>query len=206
MSKFHEGVLHNDTLNKDPFELFDEWFKQAQASELNDPDAMALASVNPDGVPSVRIVLLKQWSEDGFVFFTNYKGRKGRELYSTKKAAACLHWKSLRRQVRIVGEVDKISDTLSEAYFATRARGSQIGAWASNQSQPLASRSDLSDKVLEYERKFAGKTVPRPSHWGGFIIKPVEIEFWADGAFRLHDRFQLKQDANNKWNATRLNP
>ena len=206
MSKFQKGVLHNDTLNKDPFELFDQWFSQAQASELNDPDAMALASVNSNGVPSVRIVLLKQWSENGFVFFTNYNGRKSQELIATKKAAACLHWKSLRRQVRIVGEVEKVSESISDAYFATRARGSQIGAWASDQSQPLVNRSELSRKVSEYEMKFADKTVLRPNHWGGFIIKPIEIEFWADGAFRLHDRFQLKQDNKNKWNATRLNP
>ncbi len=206
MSKFQEGVLHNDALNKDPFELFECWFREAQASELNDPDAMALASVNSDGVPSVRIVLLKQWSEKGFVFFTNYNGRKSRELIATKKAAACLHWKSLRRQVRIVGVVDKISESKSNSYFASRARGSQIGAWASDQSQPLASRSELSRKVMEYEKKFANKKVPRPSYWGGFIIKPTEIEFWADGAFRLHDRFQLRQDASQKWNAIRLNP
>ncbi len=206
MSKFQESVLHKDTLNKDPFELFDQWFKQAQASELNDPDAMALASVNSDGIPSVRIVLLKQWSKDGFVFFTNYSGRKSQELIATKKAAACLHWKSLRRQIRIVGEVDKISESNSDAYFATRARGSQIGAWASNQSQPLATRSELIKKVSDYEIEFADKAVPRPSYWGGFIIKPIEIEFWADGAFRLHDRFQLRQDTNKKWNAIRLYP
>ncbi len=206
MSKFQESVLHKDTLNKDPFELFDQWFKQAQASELNDPDAMALASVNSDGIPSVRIVLLKQWSKDGFIFFTNYNGRKSRELIATKKAAACLHWKSLRRQIRIVGEVDKISESNSDAYFATRARGSQIGAWASNQSQPLATRSELIKKVSDYEIEFADKDVPRPSYWGGFIIKPIEIEFWADGAFRLHDRFQLSQDTNKKWNAIRLYP
>ena len=206
MSKLQEGVLHDDIFDENPFELFDDWFKQAQMSELNDPDAMALASVDESGLPSVRIVLLKQWSENGFVFFTNYEGRKGRELISTKKAAACLHWKSLRRQVRIVGKVDKISDSASDAYFATRPRGSQVGAWASDQSRPISTRYEISRKVAEYEKKFADQIVPRPGHWGGFIIKPIEIEFWADGAFRLHDRFQLKQDANNKWNATRLNP
>ncbi len=206
MSKLQKGVLHDDTFNENPFELFDDWFKQAQLSELNDPDAMALASVDKSGLPSVRIVLLKQWSENGFVFFTNYEGRKGQELISTKKAAACLHWKSLRRQVRIVGEVDKISESASDAYFATRPRGSQVGAWASNQSRPISTRDEISHKVAEYEKKFAGQIVPRPRHWGGFIIKPIEIEFWADGAFRLHDRFQLKKDANNKWNAIRLNP
>lgn len=206
MNKIQEGVLHKDTLDKNPFELFSEWYKQAQVSELNDPDAMALASVNKDGMPSVRIVLLKQWSENGFVFFTNYNGRKSQELIATKKAAACLHWKSLRRQVRIVGDVDKISSSKSDAYFATRARGSQIGAWASNQSQPLNSRAELRQNVDEYEKKFANETVIRPGHWGGFIIKPVEIEFWADGAFRLHDRFQLKKDEQGIWRSTRLNP
>ena len=206
MSKIKEGVLHNDTLDKNPFELFDEWYLQAQGSEPNDPDAMALASVNKDGIPSVRIVLLKQWSQNGFVFFTNYNGRKSQELIATKKAAACLHWKSLRRQVRIVGDVDKISSSMSDSYFATRARGSQIGAWASNQSQPLGSRKELKRNVDEYETKFYNKTVARPNHWGGFIIKPVEIEFWADGAFRLHDRFQLKQDEQGIWKSVRLYP
>ena len=206
MSNSQKGVLHNDSLNKNPFKLFDDWFKEAQISELNDPDAMALASVDKYGLPSVRIVLLKQWSENGFVFFTNYEGRKGQELLATKKAAACLHWKSLRRQVRIVGGVNKISELESDAYFATRPRGSQVGAWASYQSRPIATRSDLTQRVTEYEKKFENQTVPRPSHWGGFIIKPVEIEFWADGAYRLHDRFQLKRDAKDKWNATRLNP
>ena len=206
MSKIQEGVLHSDTFDKNPFVLFDEWYKEAEASEPNDPDAMAIASVDKDGMPSVRIVLLKQWSQDGFIFFTNYTGRKSQELITTKKAAACLHWKSLRRQVRIVGNVDKISPSMSSAYFATRARGSQIGAWASNQSQPLNTRAELRLKVAEYEKKFAGQTVVRPGHWGGFIIKPVEIEFWADGAYRLHDRFQLKQDAEGTWESTRLNP
>ena len=206
MSKIQEGVLHSDTLDKNPFELFGEWYKEAEASEPNDPDAMAVASVDKDGMPSVRIVLLKQWSQDGFIFFTNYTGRKGQELITTKKAAACLHWKSLRRQVRIVGNVDKISPSMSNAYFATRARGSQIGAWASNQSQPLNTRAELRLKVAEYEKKFAGQTVVRPGHWGGFIIKPAEIEFWADGAYRLHDRFQLKKDAEGTWKSTRLNP
>ena len=206
MSKIQEGVLHSDNLDKNPFALFDEWYKEAEASEPNDPDAMAVASVDKDGMPSVRIVLLKQWSQDGFIFFTNYTGRKGQELITTKKAAACLHWKSLRRQVRIVGKVDKISPSMSNAYFATRARGSQIGAWASNQSQPLNTRAELRLKVADYEKKFAGQTVDRPGHWGGFIIKPVEIEFWADGAYRLHDRFQLKKDAEGTWKSTRLNP
>ena len=206
MSKIQEGVLHNDTLDKNPFELFDEWYKEAEASELNDPDAMAIASVDKNGMPSVRIVLLKQWSQAGFTFFTNYTGRKGQELIATKKAAACLHWKSLRRQVRIVGDVDKISPSMSDAYFSTRARGSQIGAWASNQSQPLKTRAELSRAVDEYEKKFEGETVARPEHWGGFIIKPVEIEFWADGAYRLHDRFQLKQNAEGSWKSFRLNP
>ncbi len=206
MSKIQEGVLHSDTLDENPFALFDEWYKEAEASEPNDPDAMAVASVDKDGMPSVRIVLLKQWSQDGFIFFTNYTGRKGQELITTKKAAACLHWKTLRRQVRIVGNVDKISPSMSNAYFATRARGSQIGAWASNQSQPLNTRAELRLKVAQYEKKFAGQTVVRPGHWGGFIIKPVEIEFWADGAYRLHDRFQLKKDAEGTWKSTRLNP
>ena len=200
-----QSPLHADHFDADPFELFGAWFEKAKETEINDPDAMAIASVSKEGMPSVRMVLLKQWSRDGFVFFTNYDGRKGDELLATKKAAFVMHWKSLRRQVRVTGHVSPVSAEVSDAYFASRPRGSQIGAWASIQSRPLDTRAELAARVQEIEAAYPGE-VPRPPHWGGFIIVPEEMEFWADGAYRLHDRFQLKQDPSGSWQAQRLYP
>lgn len=200
-----QSPLHSDSFKADPFTLFGAWFDEAKASEINDPDAMAIASVSEDGMPSVRMVLLKQWSREGFIFFTNYDGRKGDELLATKKAAFVMHWKSLRRQVRVTGEVAPVSAEVSDAYFASRPRGSQIGAWASIQSRPLEKRADLAARVAEIEQTYPD-IVPRPPHWGGFIIRPHEMEFWADGAYRLHDRFQLKPDDNGAWVPQRLYP
>ena len=201
-----KSPLHADTLTDDPFALFDRWFAEAKETEINDPDAMAIASVDNDGMPSVRMVLLKGVSSEGFVFYTNYNSRKSGELIATGKAAFVMHWKSLRRQVRVVGAVEQVSAEQSDAYFATRHRGSRIGAWASSQSQPISSREELAASVAEIEARFDGSDVPRPPHWGGFIIRPTEIEFWADGAYRLHDRFRYVQDEDGKWQATRLNP
>ena len=197
--------LHDDVLATDPFALFGAWFEEAKKHEINDPDAIALSSVAPNGMPSVRMVLLKQWSEEGFTFFTNYDGRKGEELLATGKAAFVMHWKSLRRQVRVVGSVAPIDAAASDAYFASRPRGSQIGAWASIQSRPLESRDDLAARVAEIEKTYPD-IVPRPPHWGGFMIRPEEMEFWADGAFRLHDRFQFSPDDSGKWVPQRLYP
>lgn len=197
--------LHADKLEGNPFTLFGTWFDEAKKTEINDPDAMAIASVAPDGMPSVRMVLLKQWSEDGFIFFTNYDGRKGEELLATGKAAFVMHWKSLRRQVRVTGAVAPVDASVSDAYFASRPRGSQIGAWASIQSRPLETREQLAARVAEIEAQYPDE-VPRPPHWGGFIIRPQEMEFWADGAYRLHDRFQLTKDATGTWAAQRLYP
>ena len=187
-----------------PFTLFQSWFDEAVAAEINDPDAIALASVNADGTPSVRMVLLRQWSEDGFLFFTNYESRKASELLATGKAAFCMHWKSLRKQIRVTGRVRKASAAQSDAYFDTRGRGSQIGAWASDQSRPLASRAALMAKVDEFDKKFPD-SVQRPPHWGGFCLVPDEIEFWADGEHRLHDRFRFTR-ADSGWDIQRLNP
>ena len=187
-----------------PFNLFQSWFEDAVAVEINDPDAIALASVDADGVPSVRMVLLRQWSEDGFLFFTNYESRKGGELLATGKAAFCIHWKSLRKQIRVTGQVCKASAAQSDAYFASRGRGSQIGAWASDQSRPLASRAALMAKVDEFDKKFP-ESVQRPPHWGGFCLVPDEIEFWADGEHRLHDRFRFTRGSGD-WDILRLNP
>lgn len=198
--------LHADHLDGSPFTLFAHWFEEAKAAEINDPDAMALASVDEQGMPSVRMVLLKEVSEEGFVFYTNYTSRKSREILATGKAAFVMHWKSLRRQVRVVGQIEQVSAAQSDAYFATRHRGSRIGAWASAQSTPLAKRADLEAEVAAMEAKFADKEVSRPPHWGGFIIRPSEIEFWADGAYRLHDRFRFTKDEAGQWAAQRLNP
>ena len=188
----------------DPFELFQTWFDEAVTAEINDPDAIALASVNADGMPSVRMVLLRQWSEDGFLFFTNYQSRKSGELLATGKAAFCMHWKSLRKQVRVTGQVGKATAAQSDAYFNSRGRGSQIGAWASAQSQPLGSRAELMAQVEAHDKKFPG-AVTRPPHWGGFCLVPDEIEFWADGEHRLHDRFRFTR-ADSGWDIQRLNP
>jgi len=188
----------------DPFELFQTWFDEAVTAEINDPDAIALASVNADGMPSVRMVLLRQWSEDGFLFFTNYQSRKSGELLATGKAACCMHWKSLRKQVRVTGQVGKATAAQSDAYFNSRGRGSQIGAWASAQSQPLGSRAELMAQVEAHDKKFPD-AVTRPPHWGGFCLVPEEIEFWADGEHRLHDRFRFTR-ADSGWDIQRLNP
>jgi len=188
----------------DPFLLFQSWFDEAVTAEINDPDAIALASVDANGMPSVRMVLLRQWSADGFLFFTNYESRKAEELLATGKAAFCLHWKSLRKQIRVTGNIAKATAEQSDAYFQSRGRGSQIGAWASAQSRPLAGRDDLLAKVEGYDAKFPD-AVPRPPHWGGFCLLPQEIEFWADGAHRLHDRFRFTRAAAG-WHIARLNP
>ena len=198
-------VLGADELNTDPFLLFNQWFAEAQQSEINDPDAIALASVDADGMPSVRMVLLKEILPEGFVFYTNYTSRKSSELLETGKAAFVIHWKSLRRQIRVIGSVEQVSDAQSDAYYQTRSRGSRIGAWASQQSKPLENRAELAAAVSKIEETYPDE-VPRPPHWGGFLIRPAEIEFWADGDFRLHDRFRFTMTANGHWVAQRLYP
>lgn len=197
--------LSANTLEEDPFELFKKWFEEAKQSEINDSDAMALASVDGTGRPSVRMVLLKEILPEGFVFYTNYTSRKSEELLTTKKVAFVLHWKSLRRQIRVVGSVEQVSAAQSDAYFSSRSRPSRIGAWASKQSTPLSSRTELAGAVAQIEMRFSGE-VPRPPNWGGFLIRPDEIEFWADGESRLHDRFQFQKDAAGNWLAERLYP
>ena len=198
-------VLSADELNTDPFLLFNQWFAEAQKSEINDPDAIALASVDADGMPSVRMVLLKEILPEGFVFYTNYTSRKSGELMATGKAAFVVHWKSLRRQIRVTGSVEQVTDAQSDAYYQTRSRGSRIGAWASQQSKPLQNRGVLAEAVRKIEETYPDE-VPRPTHWGGFLIRPAEIEFWADGDFRLHDRFRYTKDADGNWASQRLYP
>ena len=198
-------VLGADELNTDPFLLFNQWFAEAQQSEINDPDAIALASVDADGMPSVRMVLLKEILPEGFVFYTNYTSRKSGELMATGKAAFVIHWKSLRRQIRVTGSVEQVPDAQSDAYYQTRSRGSRIGAWASQQSKPLQNRGELAAAVRKIEETYPDE-VPRPTHWGGFLIRPAEIEFWADGHFRLHDRFRYTKDTHGNWASQRLYP
>ena len=198
------------TTAPEPLALFEDWFADAVAKEMNDPNAMALATVDESGMPNVRMVLLKGLDEAstdsrGFVFFTNITSAKGRELTSVGKAALCFHWKSLRRQVRVRGTITVVSDAEADAYFATRPRGSRIGAWASDQSQPLDSRAALEGAVSALEQTYADKTIPRPPHWTGFRLTPVAIEFWHDRPFRLHDRVLFTRSAEG-WSKTRLYP
>lgn len=191
----------------EPFALFERWFSDATASEPNDPNAMALATVDPDGLPNVRMVLMKGWDEAGFVFYTNTESAKGRELLSGKKAALVLHWKSLKRQVRVRGPVEIVTDAEADEYFHSRPRDSRIGAWASQQSRPLESRFALEKAVAINAAKYAIGDVPRPPHWTGFRIRPVEIEFWHDKPFRLHDRIVFRRPApEGGWTKARLYP
>ena len=172
----------------DPFALFDLWYAEAQAQEPNDANAMALATVDGEGRPSVRMVLLKGHGPEGFVFYTNQESRKANDLAGNSNVALLFHWKSLRRQIRIEGAVTGVSDAVADAYFATRSRNSQLGAWASDQSRPLADRATFEARFAETEARFAGGPVPRPPHWSGYRVVPNAIEFWQDREFRLHER------------------
>ncbi|WP_275789375.1 pyridoxamine 5'-phosphate oxidase [Pararhizobium gei] len=202
------GLTTGDfTQENEPFSLFGAWLKEAQTSELNDPNAVALATVDGDGLPDVRMVLLKDFDQRGFVFYTNFESQKGREILANSKAAMCFHWKSLRRQVRVRGPVEIVSDAEADEYYKTRPRGSRIGAWASKQSRPLESRFALEKAVAEYTARYAIGDIPRPLHWSGFRIMPTSIEFWKDGAFRLHDRIQFSRDApQGDWGKIRMYP
>ena len=192
-------------MTSDPFELFDQWFAEANASELNDPDAMALATADSACRPSVRMVLLKGHGPDGFVFYTNLGSRKGEELAANPKAALAFHWKSLRRQVRVEGPIEPVRQAEADAYHLTRTRDSQISAWASEQSRPLASRETLEARFAELATRFEGKHVPRPEHWAGFRVRPQRIEFWIDGEHRLHHR-RLFTITDGAWTESLLNP
>jgi pyridoxamine 5'-phosphate oxidase len=195
------------TQESEPFALFESWMAEAKASEPNDPNAMALATVDPDGLPDVRMVLLKGADAQGFVFYTNTESAKGQELLATPKAAVVFHWKSLRRQVRVRGPVERVTDAEADAYFQSRARDSRIGAWASQQSRELESRFALEKAVAFYAAKFAIGEVPRPPHWTGFRIRPVYMEFWQDRPFRLHDRSVFRRATpEGDWSQQRLYP
>jgi len=196
------GIFAGD----DPFVLAKQWLAEAEKTEVNDPNAIALASVDPAGLPNVRMVLLKDIETDSFVFYTNYEGRKGQELIASGKAAFVMHWKSLGRQIRVRGEVTKEDGEIADAYYKSRSLQSKLGAWASRQSQPLESRAKLMADVAKLTVQ-KGNNPERPRFWGGFRITPSEIEFWANGAFRLHDRFRWEREKNGlTWQTTRLSP
>ena len=196
------GIFAGDN----PFEIARSWLSEAEAAEPNDPNAIALGTVDDAGLPNVRMVLLKDIEDDAFVFYTNYDSKKGQELEASGKAAFVMHWKSLRRQIRVRGIVEREDGAAADAYFNSRSLKSRLGAWASAQSRPLSSRAALVAEVSKVTAKL-GPNPQRPPNWGGFRIRPVEIEFWADGPFRLHDRFRwTKVDAASTWKVDRLNP
>lgn len=191
----------------DPFGLFAEWLKEAETGEPSDPNAMALATADEEGLPNVRMVLLKGFDERGFVFYTNYESQKGQEILGTMKAALGFHWKSLRRQVRVRGLVEEVTKEEADAYFASRPRDSRIGAWASQQSRPLESRFALETAVAVKTARYAIGEVPRPPYWSGFRVKPLSIEFWHDRPFRLHDRVVFRRaEVGGGWGKVRLYP
>lgn len=192
---------------EDPIALFGDWMAEAEAHEPNDPNAMALATVDVSGLPNVRMVLLKGIHDDGFVFYTNLESAKGHELDANPKAALCFHWKSLRRQIRIRGLISPVSDADADAYFASRSKGSRIGVWASKQSRPLENRFSLEKAVAKFTAKYGVGDVPRPLHWSGYCLNPNEIEFWHDRPFRLHERVVFRRGSENEpWSKTRLYP
>src|SRR5512140_437102 len=206
MHEYAAKPLHRSDLAGDPIEQFDRWFRDAESVISELPEGVALATAGADGRPSMRVVLLKGYDADGFVFFTNYGSRKGHELATNPQAALLFWWRDLARQIRIEGHVSKVSAAESDAYFATRPRGSQIAAWASEQSEEIASREILERRVSEIEAEFAGHDVMRPTHWGGYRLDPVLIEFWQGQPSRLHDRFVYTREGHGAWRLSRLAP
>ena len=191
----------------DPFELFKEWFEVAKKKEINDPNALALGTASKDGIPSVRMVLLKGFDKDGFIFYTNLKSQKSKELKENPNATMCFHWKSLLRQIRIVGKLNQVDDKIADDYYSTRAYESRIGAWASKQSSILKSRDELLNNLENFKKKYSDKNkVPRPDHWSGWNLKPSSIEFWLDGDNRIHERLKYTLDNNNNWEKSLLSP
>ena len=191
----------------DPIQLFHEWMEEAKKTEPNDPNAVSLATSNQNNMPSVRMVLLKDFSKDGFVFYTNLNSQKGNELKENPYAAMCFHWKSLLRQIRIVGKISLVSDTVADEYFSSRAYDSRIGAWASNQSEELKTRDQLIKSIKDFKKKFNNdKNVPRPSHWSGWNLSPSSIEFWLDGDSRIHERLNYTIDKSGNWIKSLLSP
>ena len=191
----------------DPFQLFKEWMEEAKKSEPNDPNAVALATSSKNNIPSVRMVLLKDFNENGFVFYTNLSSQKGNDLKENPNAAMCFHWKSLLRQIRIVGKISLVSNKVADEYYSSRAYESQIGAWASKQSQELKTRDELIKSIQDYKKKFDNETnVPRPSHWSGWNLFPESIEFWLDGDNRIHERLKYTKNNSGNWIKSLLSP
>jgi pyridoxamine 5'-phosphate oxidase len=189
----------------DPIELFKVWMEEAKISELNDPNALALATADKNAKPSVRMVLLKDINREGFVFYTNLESQKGNELKENPNASMCFHWKSLLRQIRINGKLSKVEDNIADQYYNSRSYESKIGAWASKQSTVLKKRSDLISSIENYKNKYRS-SVPRPQHWSGWILSPLNIEFWLDGDSRIHERLLYNKDESGNWNKFLLNP
>ncbi len=191
----------------DPFQLFEEWFNEAKKSEINDPNALALGTADKSGVPNVRMVLLKGFSDKGFVFYTNLNSKKSGDLKNNPNASMCFHWKSLLRQIRIVGTISNVSDQEADDYYNSRAYGSRIGAWASNQSTVLKNREELYESIENFKKKFPDeKKVPRPDYWSGWCLSPNEIEFWLDGDNRIHQRLKYLKSDNKSWKKVLLSP
>ena len=192
---------------EDPILLFNEWMEEAKKTEPNDPNAVSLATSNKKNIPSVRMVLLKDFNENGFIFYTNLNSQKGNELKENPYAAMCFHWKSLLRQIRIVGKISLVADEVADKYYSSRAYDSRIGAWASNQSKELKTRDQLIKSIQEYKKKYRDKTnVPRPSHWSGWNLSPESIEFWLDGENRIHERLKYSKNNSGKWIKSLLSP
>ena len=190
-----------------PFELFEKWFEEAKKKEINDPNALALGTANKEGVPSVRMVLLKDFDKNGFIFYTNLNSQKGNEIKENPKASMCFHWKSLLRQIRIVGTLTQVDDNTADQYFKTRAYESRIGAWASKQSSILTNRDELIDSLGDFKKKFKDKdNVPRPRHWSGWNLKPTSVEFWLDGENRIHERLKYTLINDHSWKKSLLSP
>ena len=191
----------------DPFELFEKWFDEAKSNEINDPNALALGTANKNGIPSVRMVLLKGFDKNGFVFYTNLNSQKGNEIKENPNATMCFHWKSLLRQIRITGTLNQVDDNVADNYYNSRAYESRIGAWASKQSSILKNREELLKNLEHFKKKFNDKdNVPRPDHWSGWNLKPLSIEFWLDGENRIHERLKYILNKNNIWTKNLLSP
>ena len=199
-------LKHKDLIepSNNPFSLFKNWYELACKTEINDPNAMTLATIS-NNQPSSRVVLLKSYDENGFIFYTNSNSKKGKSIKENNNIALNFHWKTQNRQIRIEGQASIISDEVSDSYFKSRPRGSQIGAWSSNQSEDLASRDDLIDNIKKFKKKYEGQDIPRPSHWNGYLVKPQLIEFWQEMPFRIHDRIVYTL-LNNKWEIRKLYP
>lgn len=205
-AEYAQAGLNASDLDHDPLRQFQRWFEQALKAGLREPNAMVLATVNAEGTPSIRIVLLKGIDERGFVFFTNYDSRKALDLTSNPRAALNFPWIDLERQVNVIGSVVRISRQESEAYFRSRPRGNRLGAWASHQSEVIAERSVLEKRMAELESKYTGDDIPMPDYWGGYRLSPAEIEFWQGRPNRLHDRFRYSRQSDGSWKLDRLSP